>query len=78
MNWQYVKNVEPPIGKIFMLIRKVPGDLFFARRVGDRGERLQLSTAYFNGGIGNIPNEFDYSEFINKSRYWMWSTFVKP
>lgn len=76
--WQLCRKVEPPIEKLFMLSKRNPSDLFFAKRIGEKGEKLQLSTGYFNGGIGSNPETYDYEEVMRRSQSWRWAEFVEP
>lgn len=79
MNWQLLKNVNPPIGKIIQLYDENSLSVLFARRVGLRGQSLQFSQTYKNGGIGLSPDELDYKSFreAHGSRIY-WTLFVKP
>ena len=40
MNWQLLKNVNPPIGKIIQLYDANSQTVLYARRVGLRGHNL--------------------------------------
>ncbi len=79
MNWQLLKNVNPPIGKIIQLYDEKSLSVLYARRIGLRGQNLQFSQTYQNGGIGIHPYELDYKNF--REEYGdkiYWSLFVKP
>lgn len=79
MNWQLLKNVNPPIGTIIQLYDKNSLSVLYARRVGLRGQTLQFSTTYQNGGIGIHPDELDYKQFKEEfGDKIYWSLFVKP
>lgn len=79
MNWQLLKNVNPPIGKIIMLFDVNSQSVLYARRVGLRGQDLQFSLTYQNGGIGIHPSELDYKSFREEfGDKIYWSLFVKP
>lgn len=79
MNWQLLKNVNPPIGKIIMLFDANSLSVLYARRVGLRGQNLQFSQTYQNGGIGLHPDELDYKSFKEEHGDKIyWSLFVKP
>lgn len=79
MNWQLLKNVNPPIGKIIMLFDANSLSVLYARRVGLRGQNLQFSQTYQNGGIGIRPDELDYKTFREEHGDKIyWSLFVKP
>lgn len=79
MNWQLLKNVNPPIGTIIQLYDKNSLSVLYARRVGLRGQTLQFSTTYQNGGIGLHPDELDYKSFKEEHGDKIyWSLFVKP
>lgn len=79
MNWQLLKNVNPPIGKIIMLFDENSLSVLYARRVGLRGQSLQYSHTYQNGGIGLRPEELNYKGFKEEHGDKIyWSLFVKP
>lgn len=76
MNWQYVKNVEPPKNKIIMLYVKTTGNLTFGR-IKDDGI-LEFSTSFFAGGIGLVPSRYPFEEFLKIWPNVMWAPFIKP
>lgn len=79
MNWQLLKNVNPPIGKIIHLYDANSQSVLYARRVGPRGQNLQFSQTYQNGGIGIHPFELDYKNFREEfGDKIYWSLFIKP
>ena len=79
MNWQLLKNVNPPIGEIILLFDTDSLNVVYARRVGLRGQTLQFSSTYKNGGIGIRPDEYDYKDFIKAhGEEVYWALFVKP
>lgn len=79
MNWQLLKNVNPPIGAIIQLYDLNSLSVLYARRVGLKGQTLQVSLTYKNGGIGIHPDELDYKQFKEEfGDKIYWSLFVKP
>lgn len=76
MNWQYVKNVEPPRNKIIMLYVKKTGDLLFARILDD--DMMEFSSSFYNGGIGLIPHKYSFKEYLKIWPHLMWAPFIKP
>lgn len=79
MNWQLLKNVNPPIGEIIQLFDKNSLSALYARRIGLRGQTLQFSLTYQNGGIGIHPSELDYKSFKEEHGDKIyWSLFIKP
>ncbi|HIR20921.1 MAG TPA: hypothetical protein IAC89_01675 [Candidatus Aphodousia faecalis] len=79
MNWQLLKNVNPPIGKIIMLFDANSLSVLYARRIGLQGQSLQFSHTYQNGGIGLHPDELDYKTFKEEhGNKIYWSPFIKP
>lgn len=79
MNWQLLKNVNPPIGKIIMLFDENSLSVLYARRIGLQGQSLQFSHTYQNGGIGLHPDELDYKTFKEEHGNKIYrSLFIKP
>lgn len=76
MNWQYVKNVEPPKNKIIMLYVKTTGNLTFGR-IDDDGT-LEFSSSFFAGGIGLAPSRYPFEAFLKTWPNVMWAPFIKP
>lgn len=76
MNWQYVRNVDPPKNKIIMLYVKTTGDLIFGRILNDGA--LEFSSSFYSGGIGLAPSKYPFSDFLKTWPNLMWATFVKP
>lgn len=76
MNWQYVRNVEPPKNKIIMLYVKTTGDLRFGRILDDG--TLEFSSSFYAGGIGRAPAKVPFSDFLKIWPNLMWAPFIKP
>lgn len=79
MNWQLLENVNPPIGKVFVLFEKTTKDIYFAKRTETRGKIIEYSQAYRKGDLEEYHYRMPYKEF--KSEYGAnvyWSLLIKP
>ena len=79
MNWQLLKNVNPPVGKVFELFEKSTNNIYFAKRTGTRGGTLEYSKVYCRGDLEEYRFRMPYKEF--KDDYGgnvYWSLLIKP
>lgn len=78
MNWQLIKNVNPPKAKVIELYFKEDDSVRFAERSED-GESIDIAETYFEGeilGKGYFMSYEKFKEYYGDKVYW--TLFVKP
>lgn len=78
MNWQLIKNVNPPKAKVIELYFKEDDSVRFAERSED-GENIDIAETYFEGeilGKGYFMSYEKFKEYYGDKVYW--TLFVKP
>lgn len=78
MNWQLIKNVNPPREKVLELYFEEDNTVRFAERSGD-GESINVGDTYYDGEILGKDYFMSYERF--KEYYGdkvYWTLFVKP
>lgn len=78
MNWQLLKNVNPPINKILMFFCKDGKEIKFAERTDD-GESIYIASTYYGNELGSDSYRMNfekYKKYYGDSIYW--TLLVKP
>lgn len=78
MNWQLIKNVNPPKAKVIELYFKEDDSVRFAERSED-GESIDIADTYFEGeilGKGYFMSYEKFKKYYGDKVYW--TLFVKP
>ena len=78
MNWQLIKNVNPPREKILELYFEEYDCVRFAERSED-GETIVIGRSYYEGEVSGYEDYMSYEKF---KKYYgdkvYWTLFVKP
>lgn len=76
MNWQLLKNVNPPLRQILMFFCKDNNEIKFAERTG---ECIYIASTYYGNELGSdsysMPFE-KYKKYYGDSVFW--TLVVKP
>lgn len=78
MNWQLIKNVNPPKAKVIELYFKEDDSVRFAERSED-GESIDIADTYYEGeilGKGYFMSYEKFKKYYGDKVYW--TLFVKP
>ena len=78
MNWQLIKNVNPPKAKVIELYFKEDDSVRFAERSED-GESIDIADTYYDGeilGKGYFMSYEKFKKYYGDKVYW--TLFVKP
>lgn len=74
MNWQLLKNVNPPMDKLLLFYTPNGKAIFFAIR---KGVQLEMGATFTNGLRESWKCPYDwYKEMYGEKIYW--TLFVKP
>lgn len=78
MNWQLLKNVNPPKAKVIELYFEEDESVRFAERSED-GESIDIGKTYYDGEVSGDDYRMLYEKF---KKYYgdkvYWTLFVKP
>ena len=78
MNWQLIKNVNPPREKVLELYFEEDESVRFAERSED-GESIDIADTYYDGerlGRGYFMSYEKFKKYYGDKVYW--TLFVKP
>lgn len=78
MNWQLIKNVNPPKAKVIELYFEEDDSVRFAERSED-GESIDIADTYYEGeilGKGYFMSYEKFKKYYGDKVYW--TLFVKP
>ena len=78
MNWQLIRNVNPPKAKVIELYFEEDDSVRFAERSED-GESIDIADTYYEGeilGKGYFMSYEKFKKYYGDKVYW--TPFVKP
>lgn len=77
MNWQLLKNVNPPLSETLELYRTDTKSIEFAVRIDK--DKILIASTYFDDEVGNDAYPMNYNrlkEYYGDKIFW--TLFVKP